>query len=104
MTEDKLAEALAQYKQAIEEEVRCALAYNQAKSEDLEFLQAKKEAEELYAKYCDANDRVDYLKRSFDENHKTLLKSIDDACCARRNAQHRIDTLIRNLNGVDNEW
>lgn len=104
MSENKLAEALTQFKQATQEEVRLNNEYAKAKSEDLEFLQAKKEAEELYAKYCDANDRVDYLKRSFDENHKTLLKSIDDACCARRNAQHRIDTLIRNLNGVDNEW
>lgn len=101
---NKLAEALTQFKQATQEEVRLNNEYAKAKSEDLEFLQAKKEAEELYAKYCDANDRVDYLKRSFDENHKTLLKSIDDACCARRNAQHHIDTLIRNLNGVDNEW
>lgn len=104
MGEDKLAEALAQHQRAVQEEARLSEEYTKAKSEDLELNQAKKEAEELYAKYCEANDRVDYLNRSFDENHKTLLKSIDDAYRARRNAQNRIDTIIRNLNGVDDEW
>lgn len=104
MNENKLAEALAQHQRAVQEEARLNEEYTKAKNEDLELNQAKKEAEELYAKYCEANDRVDYLNRSFDENHKTLLKSIDDAYRARRNAQNRIDTIIRNLNGVDDEW
>lgn len=55
MSENKLAEALTQFKQATQEEVRLNNEYAKAKSEDLEFLQAKKE----YERYNDPGARED---------------------------------------------
>lgn len=97
MTEDKLAEALAQYKQAIEEEVRCVLAYNQAKSEDHALTQAKKNCRDAEKVWRDLNEK-------FNKKNKKLLESVNDAYHMRREVENCIDSIIHNLIGENYEW
>ncbi|ADB13893.1 hypothetical protein HMPREF0424_0964 [Gardnerella vaginalis 409-05] len=73
MIEDELAEALAQFKQALEEEVRLVCAYNQAKNKDQALAQAKKETEEIYSKYCDAEEAWSELNKNSTKSTRSLL-------------------------------
>lgn len=104
MIEDELAEALTQYKQALEEEVRLVCAYNQAKNKDQALTQAKKATEEIYSKYCDANDAWQELNDKFNKKNKKLVESMDDAYRARREAENHIDSIRHKLIGENDEW
>lgn len=96
MTEDKLAEALAQYKQAIEQEVRCVLAYNQAKSEDHALTQAKKNCRDAEKVWRDLNEK-------FDKKNKKLVESINYAYHMRREVENCIDSIRHNLTEGNND-
>lgn len=104
MDEDELAEALAEFKQSIEEEVHLVCAYNQAKNKDRALMQAKKDAEEIYSKYCDANDAWQELNDKFNKKNKKLVESMDDAYRARREAENHIDSIRHKLIGENDEW
>lgn len=104
MIEDELAEALAQFKQSIEEEVRLVCAYNQAKNKDQALAQAKKETEEIYSKYCDAEEAWSDLNKEFNKKNKKLVESMDDAYRARREAENHIDSIRHKLIGENDEW
>lgn len=97
MTEDKLAEALAQYKQAIEEEVRLNNEYAKAKSEDHALTQAKKNCRDAEKAWRDLNEK-------FNKKNKKLLESVNDAYHMRREVENCIDSIIHNLIGENYEW
>lgn len=97
MTEDKLAEALAQYKQAIEEEVRRARAYNQAKNKDHALTQAKKNCRDAEKAWRDLNEK-------FNKKNEKLLESVNGAYHMRREVENCIDSIIHNLIGENYEW
>lgn len=82
MAEDELAEALAEYKKAIEEEVRLERELSNAKNKDSALMQSKKEAEKLYSKYCDASDAWRY----------------------RREVEKLIEVIISKQKGEPDEW
>lgn len=104
MTEDELAEALAEYKQALDEEVRLVCAYNQAKNKDQALTQAKKATEEIYSKYCDAEEAWRDLNEKFNKKNKKLVESMNDAYRVRREAENRIDSIRHKLIGGNDEW
>lgn len=104
MTEDELNKALAEYKQAIEEEVRLERELLNAKNKDSALIQAKKDAEKLYSKYSDANDAWSELNNEFNSKHKKLLQSLDDAWRYRREVEKLIERIINKIKGEDNEW
>lgn len=104
MSENKLAEALAEYKKAIEEEARLACEYSNAKNKDQALIQAKKESEELYSKYCDANDAWRELNNEFNSKYKKLLESLDDAWRYRREVERLIEGIINKIKGEKDEW
>lgn len=104
MDEDELAEALAQFKQSIEEEVRLVCAYNQAKNKDQALAQAKKETEKIYSKYCDAEEAWSNLNKKFNKKNEKLVESMDDAYRTRREAENRIDSIRHKLIGDIDEW
>lgn len=99
MDEDELAEALAEYKQAIEEEVRVERELLNAKNKDSALMQAKKESEELYLKYYDANDAWNKLNDKFNKEHEQLLESLDSAWRYRREVEKLIAGIINKIKG-----
>lgn len=104
MDEDELAEALAEYKQAIEEEVRLERELSNAKNKDSALIQAKKEAEKLYSKYSDANDAWSELNDKFNKEHEQLLESVDDAWRYRCEVEKLISGIISKQKGEPDEW
>lgn len=104
MTEDELNKALAEYKQAIEEEVRLERELLNAKNKDQALTQAKKDAEELYSKYCDANDAWRELNNEFNSKYKKLLESLDGAWRYRREVERLIEGIINKIKGEKDEW
>lgn len=104
MTEDRLTKLLVQYGQAIEEEARIALEYSNAKNKDQALTQAKKDAEELYSKYCDANEKWEELNNEFNSKHKKLLESLDDAWRCRREVEKIVEAIINEIKGEKDEW
>lgn len=104
MTNDELDEALAEYKQAIEEEARLAREYSNAKNKDQALTQAKKDAEDLYSKYCDTNEAWEELNNEFNSKHKKLLESLDDAWRYRREVEKLIAGVIDKMKGEKDEW
>lgn len=104
MDEDKLAEALAEYKQAIEEEVRLERELLNAKNKDSALIQAKKDAEKLYSQYSDANDAWQELNNKFNSEHEQLLESVDDAWRYRCEVEKLIAGIISKQKGEPDEW
>lgn len=104
MIEAELAEALAEYKQAIEEEVRLERELLNAKNKDSALIQAKKEAEKLYSKYSDANDAWSELNDKFNKEHEQLLESVYDAWCYRCEVEKLIAGIISKQKGEPDEW
>lgn len=104
MVEDKLAEALAEYKQATKKYGHLNVEYALAKSKDPALMQAKKEEEELYSKYCDACEARKELDNEFSAKHEALLESIYDAHHAQIAAQGRVNDIINRIIGGNDEW
>lgn len=104
MIEAELAEALAEYKKAIEEEARLARELSNAKNKDCALIQAKKDAEELYSKYCDANDAWQELNSKFNKEHEQLLESVEDAWRYRCEVEKLIAGIISKQKGEPDEW
>lgn len=104
MIEDELDKALAEYKQAIEEEVRLERELLNAKNKDSALIQAKKDAEKLYSKYSDANDAWQELNSKFNKEHEQLLESVDDAWRYRCEVEKLIAGIISKQKGEPDEW
>lgn len=104
MIEAELAEALAEYKQAIEEEVRLERELLNAKNKDQALTQAKKDAEKLYSKYDAANDTWQELNSEFNSKHEQLLESVDDAWRYRCEVERLINGIISKQKGEPDEW
>lgn len=104
MIEAELAEALAEYKKATKKYGHLHVKYALAKSKDPALIQAKKEEEELYSKYCDAHEAWKELDNEFRDRHEALLESIYDAHHAQIAAQGRINDIINRIAGGNDEW
>lgn len=104
MTEDELAEALAEYKKATQKYGHLNVEYALAKSKDPALIQAEKEQEELYSKYWDAHEAWQKLNNEFKDKHETLLESIYDAHHAQIAAQGRVNDIINRIIGANDEW
>lgn len=99
MDEDKLAEALAEYKQAIEEEARLCRECQKARSEDPALAQAKKDIEELDEERRKASEIWDYFNSKFNKEHEQLLESLDSAWRYRREVEKLIAGIINKIKG-----
>lgn len=104
MTNDELDEALAEYKKATKKYGHLNVEYALAKSKDPALIQAKKEEEELYSKYCDAHEAWKELDNEFRDKHEALLESIYDAHHAQIAAQGRVNDIINRIIGANDEW
>lgn len=104
MTESELNKALAEYKKAIEEEARLERELSNAKNKDSALMQAKKESEKLYSKYCDAQEAWRELNNKFNSEHEQLLESIRDAWRYRREVEKLIEGIISKQKGEPDEW
>lgn len=104
MIEDELDKALAEYKQAIEEEVRLERELSNAKNKDSALIQAKKDAEKLYSQYSDADDAWQELNNKFNKEHEQLLESVDDAWRYRCEVEKLIAGIISKQKGEPDEW
>lgn len=103
MTEDELAEALAEYKQAIEEEARLNRECQKARSEDPALAQAKKDIEELNEERRKASKTWDYFNNKFNKEHEQLLESLDSAWRYRREVEKLIAGIINKITGENDE-
>lgn len=104
MTENELAEALTQYKQATQEEARLVQECQKARSEDPALAQAEKDIEELDEERRKASEIWDYFNNKFNKEHEALLKSLEEARRKRREAANSIDFIFCQITGADNEW
>lgn len=103
MVEDKLAEALAEYKKAIEEEARLNRECQKARSEDPALAQAKKDIEELDEERRKASETWDYFNNKFNKEHEQLLESLDSAWRYRREVEKLIARIINKMKGENDE-
>lgn len=103
MNEDELAEALAEYKKAIEEEVRLNSECQKARSEDPALAQAKKDIEELDKERRKAGETWDYFNNKFNKEHEQLLESLDSAWRYRREVEKLIAGIINKMIGANND-
>lgn len=99
MTEDELAEALAEYKKAIEEEARLNRECQKARSEDTALAQTKKDIEELDEERRKAGEIWDYFNSKFNKEHEQLLESLDSAWRYRREVEKLIAGIINKIKG-----
>ena len=104
MNEDRLAEALTQYKQATQEEARLVQECQKARSEDPGLMQAEKDMEELDKERRKAGETWGYFNSKFNKEHEALLKSLEEARRKRREAANSIDFIFCKITGVDDEW
>lgn len=103
MLEDELAEALAEYKKAIEEEARLCRECQKARSEDPALAQAKKDIEELDKERHKASETWDYFNSKFNKEHEQLLESLDSAWRYRREVEKLIAGIIYKIKGENDE-
>lgn len=103
MVEDKLAEALAEYKKAIEEEARLNRECQKARSEDPALAQAKKDIEELDEERRKAGKTWDYFNSKFNKEHEQLLESLDSAWRYRREVEKLIARIVNKMKGENDE-